>query len=80
MAQGSTNWSPVGWMKDTNRTITVAVMIMHFLHPLLCIANYLDWVRHQTDSSSLGKKMVSVYLAMSIIAALFYLLIASVFY
>jgi len=54
--------------------------VIHFIHPLLCIANYLDWVRHQTAPQNLGERIVNVYLAMSIISALFYLLVSSVFY
>jgi hypothetical protein len=62
----------------SSRLITLLTLIVHFLHPLLCIANYLDWVRHQNET--LGTRIVTVYLAMSIIAALVYLFVSSVFY
>lgn len=64
----------------SSRFITLLTLVIHFIHPLLCIANYLDWVRHQSASDSLGSRLVIAYLAMSIIAALFYLLVSSVFY
>lgn len=64
----------------SSRMITLLTLVIHFIHPLLCIANYLDWVRHQSGDDSLGERIVTVYLAMSIIAALFYLLVSSVFY
>lgn len=64
----------------SSRFVTLLTMVIHFVHPLLCIANYLDWVRYQTGSDSLGERVVTVYLAMTIIGTLFYLLVASVFY
>jgi hypothetical protein len=64
----------------SSRFVTLLTMVIHFVHPLLCIANYLDWVRYQTGGDSLGERVVQVYLAMTIIAVLAYLLIASVFY
>ncbi len=64
----------------SSRMITLLTLVIHFIHPLLCIANYLDWVRHQSGDDSLGERIVIAYLAMSIIAALFYLLVSSVFY
>jgi hypothetical protein len=64
----------------SSRMITLLTLVIHFIHPLLCIANYLDWVRHQSGEDALGGRMVIAYLAMSIIAALFYLLVSSVFY
>jgi hypothetical protein len=64
----------------SSRFVTLLTMVIHFVHPLLCIANYLDWVRYQTGGDSLGDRVVSVYLGMTIIATLFYLLVASVFY
>lgn len=69
---------PVEKIGGSSRFVTLLTMVIHFVHPLLCIANYLDWVRHQNDV--LGDKLVTAYLAMSIIAALFYLLVSSVFY
>jgi hypothetical protein len=80
MGRGQVDVDPISQMGGSNRFITFLTLVIHFIHPLLCIANYLDWVRHQSGSDSLGEKRVAVYLAMSIIAALFYLLIASVFY
>ena len=64
----------------SSRFVTLLTMVIHFVHPLLCIANYLDWVRYQTGADSLGDRVVTVYLAMTIIATLFYLIVASVFY
>ena len=73
---------PIEAFGGSSRFITLLTMVIHFIHPLLCIANYLDWVRHQTAEppNGLGEKKVIAYLAMSIIAALFYLLVSSVFY
>uniref|UniRef100_A0A7S1W6N0 Transmembrane protein n=1 Tax=Neobodo designis TaxID=312471 RepID=A0A7S1W6N0_NEODS len=64
----------------SSRMITLLTLVIHFVHPLLCIANYLDWVRHQSGDDALGERIVIAYLAMSIIATLFYLLVSSVFY
>lgn len=64
----------------SSRFVTLITLIIHFVHPLLCIANYLDWVRHQKGDDALGERLVQAYLAMSIISALFYLLVSSVFY
>lgn len=69
---------PIEKIGGSSRFVTLITLVIHFVHPLLCIANYLDWVRHQ--NSVLGDKLVVAYLAMSIIAALFYLLVSSVFY
>lgn len=64
----------------SSRFVTLLTLVIHFVHPLLCIANYLDWVRHQDGDDALGNTLVTTYLAMSILAALFYLLVSSVFY
>jgi hypothetical protein len=71
---------PIERIGGSSRFVTLITMVIHFIHPLLCIANYLDWVRHQDGKDALGERLVNVYLAMSIIAALFYLLVSSVFY
>ena len=73
------------WLTLTHQSVSVLeplcdsiTLIVHYVHPLLCIAIYLDWVRHQENN--LRTKLVVAYLATSIIAALFYLLVSSVFY
>jgi hypothetical protein len=71
---------PIERIGGSSRFVTLITIIIHFVHPLLCIANYLDWVRHQSNDDALGQKLVVAYLAMSIISALFYLLVSSVFY
>ena len=71
---------PVEKIGGSSRFVTLLTMVIHFVHPLLCIANYLDWVRHQSGADALGENLVTAYLAMSIISALFYLLVSSVFY
>ena len=74
---------PIESIGGSSRFTTLLTMVIHFIHPLLCISNYLDWVRHQTAPASeggLGEGKVTAYLAMTIIAILFYLLVASVFY
>lgn len=73
-----TDSDPIEKIGGSSRFVTLITLIIHFVHPLLCIANYLDWVRHQ--ESELGDKLVVAYLAMSIIAILFFLLVSSVFY
>lgn len=73
-----TDVDPIEKIGGSSRFVTLITLVIHFVHPLLCIANYLDWVRHQDNV--LGQKLVVAYLAMSIIAALFYLLVSSVFY
>lgn len=69
---------PIERIGGSSRFITLITLVIHFVHPLLCIANYLDWVRNQDDA--LGQKLVVAYLAMSIISVLFFLLVSSVFY
>eukprot|EP01062_Namystynia_karyoxenos_P026097 TRINITY_DN20394_c0_g1_i1.p1 TRINITY_DN20394_c0_g1~~TRINITY_DN20394_c0_g1_i1.p1 ORF type:complete len:346 (+),score=92.97 TRINITY_DN20394_c0_g1_i1:89-1126(+) len=54
--------------------------LLHFLHPVLCLANYLDWVRLQTDADELGPGRVKVYLTLCIVAILSFFLASSVFY
>lgn len=73
-----TDADPIEKIGGSSRFVTLITLIIHFVHPLLCIANYLDWVRHQ--ETELGDKLVVAYLAMSIIAILFFLLVSSVFY
>eukprot|EP01062_Namystynia_karyoxenos_P042227 TRINITY_DN30817_c0_g1_i2.p1 TRINITY_DN30817_c0_g1~~TRINITY_DN30817_c0_g1_i2.p1 ORF type:complete len:307 (+),score=21.34 TRINITY_DN30817_c0_g1_i2:87-1007(+) len=58
---------------------TLLTLLVHLLHPLVCMWNYLDWVRHQ-KSGSIGPMLVDMYLALSVIALLAYLFIVSVFY
>eukprot|EP01061_Rhynchopus_euleeides_P047630 TRINITY_DN9651_c0_g1_i1.p1 TRINITY_DN9651_c0_g1~~TRINITY_DN9651_c0_g1_i1.p1 ORF type:complete len:278 (+),score=108.36 TRINITY_DN9651_c0_g1_i1:27-836(+) len=57
---------------------TLITLVIHFLHCLLCLSNYLDWVRHQEET--LGLRIVRLYLALTIIAIISYLLCSSVFY
>ncbi len=71
---------PIERIGGSSRFVTLITMVIHFVHPLLCVANYLDWVRHQSGDDALGNKLVVAYLAMTIIAVLFYLLVSSVFY
>ena len=71
---------PIERIGGSSRFVTLITIVIHIVHPLLCIANYLDWVRHQNNDDALGEKLVVAYLAMSIISALFYLLVSSVFY
>lgn len=71
---------PIERIGGSSRFVTLITMVIHFVHPLLCVANYLDWVRHQSGDDALGSKLVVAYLAMTIIAVLFYLLVSSVFY
>eukprot|EP00756_Hemistasia_phaeocysticola_P006402 Hpha_TRINITY_DN13808_c0_g1::TRINITY_DN13808_c0_g1_i1::g.69608::m.69608 len=66
------------FLSSQTQVVTLLTILIHFLHPLLCMSNYLDWVRHQGDS--LGDGIVSIYQALSIIAILSYLLLASIFY
>lgn len=75
-----TEIDPIERIGGSSRFVTLITIIIHFVHPLLCIANYLDWVRHQSGPDALGEKLVTAYLGMSIISALFYLLVSSVFY
>eukprot|EP01061_Rhynchopus_euleeides_P008600 TRINITY_DN17746_c0_g1_i1.p1 TRINITY_DN17746_c0_g1~~TRINITY_DN17746_c0_g1_i1.p1 ORF type:complete len:256 (+),score=59.69 TRINITY_DN17746_c0_g1_i1:59-826(+) len=63
---------------EWQKTFTMLTIIIHFVHPMLCVANYLDWVRYQTEA--LGDRRINLYLAMTIIATIMYLLVASVFY
>lgn len=71
---------PIESIGGSSRFITLLTLVIHFIHPLLCIANYLDWVRYQSGAGALGDRIVIAYLAMSIVSALFYLLVSSVFY
>lgn len=73
-------FDPIEMIGGSSRAITLLTLIIHFIHPLLCVANYLDWVRHQSGEQNLGKQLVNAYLAMTILSAVFYLLISSVFY
>ena len=57
---------------------TLITLVIHFLHCLLCLSNYLDWVRHQEEQ--LGLRIVRLYLALTIIAIISFLLFSSVFY
>eukprot|EP01062_Namystynia_karyoxenos_P035699 TRINITY_DN26092_c0_g3_i1.p1 TRINITY_DN26092_c0_g3~~TRINITY_DN26092_c0_g3_i1.p1 ORF type:complete len:397 (+),score=127.14 TRINITY_DN26092_c0_g3_i1:92-1192(+) len=66
------------FLSSQTQIITLLTILIHFLHPLLCMANYLDWVRHQGEV--IGDSIVSIYLALCIIAILTYLLVSSVFY
>eukprot|EP01065_Artemidia_motanka_P032425 TRINITY_DN3943_c0_g1_i3.p1 TRINITY_DN3943_c0_g1~~TRINITY_DN3943_c0_g1_i3.p1 ORF type:complete len:261 (+),score=71.57 TRINITY_DN3943_c0_g1_i3:52-834(+) len=59
------------------RVTTLLTLLLHFTHPLLCVSNYLDWVRYERQQ--LGA-VVDLYLALTITALLFYLFVASVFY
>ncbi|ORC92296.1 uncharacterized protein TM35_000045100 [Trypanosoma theileri] len=68
----------IEWMGVTSRFITFLTFLIHFIHPLLCIANYCAWVCYQ--DAVLGSSIVNAYLAMSIVAAVFYLFVSSVFY
>eukprot|EP01059_Diplonema_ambulator_P000316 TRINITY_DN10260_c0_g1_i1.p1 TRINITY_DN10260_c0_g1~~TRINITY_DN10260_c0_g1_i1.p1 ORF type:complete len:278 (+),score=35.44 TRINITY_DN10260_c0_g1_i1:71-904(+) len=64
---------------DSNaQVITLLTLVVQFLHCLLCLSNYLDWVRHQ--EAVIGLRIVRLYLALTIIAIISYLLISSVFY
>eukprot|EP01064_Diplonema_japonicum_P000245 TRINITY_DN10184_c1_g1_i1.p1 TRINITY_DN10184_c1_g1~~TRINITY_DN10184_c1_g1_i1.p1 ORF type:complete len:282 (+),score=27.75 TRINITY_DN10184_c1_g1_i1:83-928(+) len=64
---------------DSNsQVITLLTLVVQFLHCLLCLSNYLDWVRHQEDK--IGLRIVRLYLALTIIAIISFLLISSVFY
>eukprot|EP01059_Diplonema_ambulator_P002953 TRINITY_DN12593_c0_g1_i1.p1 TRINITY_DN12593_c0_g1~~TRINITY_DN12593_c0_g1_i1.p1 ORF type:complete len:243 (+),score=18.22 TRINITY_DN12593_c0_g1_i1:556-1284(+) len=62
---------------EWQKTFTMLTIIIHFVHPLLCVANYLDWVRYEDQLSS---RMRHTYLAATIIATIMYLMVASVFY
>jgi len=66
------------FLSSQTQVVTLLTIIIHFLHPLLCMSNYLDWVRHQGDT--LGEGIVNVYQALSIVAILSYLLLASIYY
>ncbi|KEG10908.1 hypothetical protein DQ04_03161040 [Trypanosoma grayi] len=68
----------IEWMGGTSRFITFLTFLIHFLHPLLCIANYCAWVTYQEEV--LGAPLRIAYLVMSIIAAVSYLFVASIFY
>ena len=74
------SYDPIEKIGGSSRFITLITIVIHFLHPLLCIANYLDWVRHQDSADRLGSNLVRAYLAMSILSAIFFLLVSSVFY
>ena len=74
------SYDPIEKIGGSSRFITLITIVIHFLHPLLCIANYLDWVRHQKSDDRLGENLVLAYLAMSILSAIFFLLVSSVFY
>eukprot|EP01060_Flectonema_neradi_P010676 TRINITY_DN17768_c0_g1_i1.p1 TRINITY_DN17768_c0_g1~~TRINITY_DN17768_c0_g1_i1.p1 ORF type:complete len:269 (+),score=35.10 TRINITY_DN17768_c0_g1_i1:73-807(+) len=63
---------------DMQKTFTLATIVIHFVHPLLCVVNYLDWVRNQEEQ--LGQRIVNTYLALTILASVMYLMVASVFY
>ena len=67
-----------------SRGITIFTAVVHFLHPMLCIGNYLYWVRNQDGSTedriSLGTNIRRAYLALSIIAFFSFLLLSSCFY
>ncbi|RNE98828.1 uncharacterized protein Tco025E_09138 [Trypanosoma conorhini] len=71
-------WSLIDCMGGTSRFITSLTFFIHFIHPLFCIANYCAWVMYQVPV--LGESIVHAYLAMSVVAAVFYLAVASVFY
>ncbi|KAH9601657.1 hypothetical protein LSM04_005698 [Trypanosoma melophagium] len=72
------NCNIIEWMGGTSRFITFLTFFIHFIHPLFCIVNYCAWVTYQ--ETLIGKPLVNAYLAMSIVAAVFYLFVASVFY
>jgi len=55
-------------------------LVIHFLHPLLCIINYLAWVQDQKADDRLGENRVDAYLALTILATLTFFLLSSVFY
>ena len=57
---------------------TVCSLVIHFTQCLLCLANYLDWVRHQ--QADIGNRIVNLFLALTIIAIITFLLCSSVFY
>ncbi|EKF31579.1 hypothetical protein MOQ_004578 [Trypanosoma cruzi marinkellei] len=68
----------IDWMGGTSRFITCLTFFIHFIHPLFCIANYCGWVCYQVPV--LGESLVQAYLGMTIVATIFYLFVASVFY
>ena len=64
---------------DSNaQLITMLTLVIQFLHCLLSLSCYLDWVRHQEDV--LGRRIVKLYLALVIIAIISFLLFSSAFY
>ncbi|ESL08932.1 hypothetical protein TRSC58_03356 [Trypanosoma rangeli SC58] len=72
------SWNIIDCMGGTSRFITCLTFFIHFIHPLFCITNYCAWVMYQLPV--LGASIVHAYLVMSIVATVFYLLVASVFY
>eukprot|EP01065_Artemidia_motanka_P030607 TRINITY_DN36651_c0_g1_i1.p1 TRINITY_DN36651_c0_g1~~TRINITY_DN36651_c0_g1_i1.p1 ORF type:complete len:338 (+),score=104.87 TRINITY_DN36651_c0_g1_i1:96-1109(+) len=73
-----TGFFTTSFLSSQTQVVTILTILIHFLHPLLCISNYLDWVRHQSEV--LDSSIVDIYLALCIIAILSFLLVASVFY
>eukprot|EP00756_Hemistasia_phaeocysticola_P065224 Hpha_TRINITY_DN8404_c0_g1::TRINITY_DN8404_c0_g1_i1::g.34552::m.34552 len=58
---------------------TLTTFFIHLLHPLLCVVNYLTWVRDERDGG-LGNANADTYLAFTIMACLSYILLSSLFY
>lgn len=62
----------------SSRVVTLLTFLIHFINPLFAISNYCAWVMY--ERLLLGETIVTAYITLSIIAAFFYLFLASVFY
>lgn len=63
-----------GW----GRVVTVFCFVLHFLHPLFCVANYCNFIHDLRDQ--IDPATVTAYLVLTIIACIAYLFIVSAFY
>ncbi|CAD2216892.1 hypothetical protein ADEAN_000437000 [Angomonas deanei] len=59
------------------RVVTLLTAILHFLHALFCLINYLSWVRHVDILSHVIR---SAYIGLCVVGCVSYLFGASVFY
>lgn len=60
------------------RAMTLLTIVIHFLHPLFSVTTYLYWGKDQEPL--FGRPLVTAYLSMNVVACVFYLFLASVFY
>jgi hypothetical protein len=60
------------------RHVALLTLTIHFIHPVLCLASYLVWVRHNVPL--IGPKLAPTYLVLSVVSFAVYMLISSVFY